>query len=113
MHRTTPTKTGLILVCEKGCTGPIFTCQSCGKRIRKASMGALVWGKSLAEGKKAAPIFLCKGEDRGFTTCLNAPQYKDLPWEQLDAFLGHLLHNTDIRSVKDCREITARSKRGV
>lgn len=102
---------GLVLVQHEGFTGPVIYCECCGKHITKASEGAVVWSESLKEGQRRRPIFLCKGEDHGYTTCLNSPEYRRLPWEQLDGFLGHLLWNTGIRSVAAYRAIAAQSER--
>jgi hypothetical protein len=38
------------MFCQRGDTGPIVRCSSCGKRIKKATMGAVVWDESLDNG---------------------------------------------------------------
>jgi hypothetical protein len=74
-------------------------CEECGKRITTASEGAIVWRRSLNDDERRKPIILCKGEDAGYTTCLNSSFNRHLPWQQLDGALGHLLFNVGVRSV--------------
>src|SRR5262245_5364581 len=106
------TTRGLVLRHQYGVTGPNIYCESCGKRVGKADLGAIVWGTSLYKnGTRRRPVYLCKGEDNGFTNCLNSPAYKHKPWEELGAFLGHLLWNTGIRSLADYKGISQSSAR--
>ena len=76
---------------QGGITAPMVFCERCGAQVKDVHMAGVFWRLS-REGEAASITILCKPQ------CTMALEFRDWPWDELSAYLFHLLWNMGIQS---------------